>query len=62
MKEYNYVNALGYHKKLVVGPIDKNGKYPVTLWCTDNGEFCGSGKFTSEELKDWLNHYGIEVA
>jgi len=58
MKEYNYINDFGISKKLVVGEI-KDGKYPITLWENEHGEFCGSGTFTPKQLIDYLAHYGI---
>lgn len=60
MEEYNYTNAYGYHKKLVVYPIGENGLRHVELWCWDNGEWCGCGDFTEEELAQYLDHFGVE--
>ena len=62
MKEYNYVNDLGVPKKLLVWPINENGKHPFIMWCMSNGEMSNSGEVTDEELKDFLSHYDIEVA
>lgn len=59
MKEYNYTNDMGYHKKLVVYD-EKNGKFPVMLWSMDTGDLCGSGKMTKKELDDYLKHYNIK--
>lgn len=56
MKEYNYTNDLGYHKKLIIGEL-KDGKYPVTLWSNDTGDFCGTGNMTPQQLTDFLIHY-----
>ena len=58
-KEYCYINDLGRMKKIVIGE-KKNGKYPINLWDMQNGEFCGFGEKTPEELQDFLDHYGIE--
>lgn len=58
MKEYNYTNDLGYHKKLIIGEL-KDGKYSVTLWSNDTGDFCGTGSMTPQQLTDFLIHYHI---
>ncbi len=59
MREFNYVNDLGFHKRIVVG-IKKNSKYPITLWDMEHGEYCGSGNVTAQELNEFLEHYGIK--
>lgn len=59
IKEYDYINDLNEPKKLVVHPL-KNGVYMCTLWSRRTGDFCGSGKLTSDELHDMLAHYGLE--
>lgn len=59
MREFDYVNDLGFHKRLVVD-IKENGKYPVTLWDMEHGEYCGHGNMTAQELNEFLAHYGIE--
>ena len=59
MHEFDYVNDLGFHKRLVVD-IKENDKYPVTLWDMEHGEYCGSGNMTAQELNEFLAHYGIE--
>lgn len=60
MKEYNYTNMLGYHKKLVVSDApNKEGKYSCTLWSNTTGDYCGSGEMTAEELDELLSHYGL---
>lgn len=59
LKSFQYTNSLGLHKELVV--YEKvDGKYPVTLWSLDTGDFCGRGDMTTQELNDYLKHYGIE--
>lgn len=59
LKSFQYTNSWGLHKELVV--YEKvDGKYPVTLWSLDTGDFCGRGDMTTQELNDYLKHYGIE--
>jgi len=59
IKNFQYVNAMGYRKELLV--YEKtNGKYYVTLWSLDTGDFCGSGHMTTQELNDYLKHFGVE--
>lgn len=60
VKTYTYVNDLGARKEVDVYPLE-NGKYPVVLWCLENGELAGSGSLTPQELKDWLAHYSIRA-
>ena len=60
IKSYTYVNDLGARKRLDVYPLE-NGKYPVTLWCMENGELAGTGNLTPQELKDFLAHYNINM-
>lgn len=55
--EFHYTNALGIRKILVVNDDLKNEKYVCTLY--GNGDWCGSGEFTKEELNDYLKHYHI---
>ena len=58
-KSFQYTNSMGYHKKLnVYEKID--GKYPVTLWSLDTGDYCGKVDMTPQELNDYLKHFGIE--
>lgn len=60
VKTYNYKNAYGYMKQLVVFLDNvEDGKYLANLWCLNNGEFCGSGRLSKEEIQDWLVHYNI---
>ena len=59
MKEFQYVNAYGIHKKLIVNTIPKDGKYHVDLWSMDTGDWCGNGDMTKDELNDYLKHFGI---
>lgn len=56
---FNYINAMGRPKKLIVYAPNEAGKYPVVLWDMLHGEFCGSGEKTREELNDYLAHFGI---
>ena len=53
---YDYVNKLGL-KKRVVAHEENDGKISVTLWCMENGEFCGSGVLTKEEFEKHLKIY-----
>ena len=59
LKSFQYTNNMGYHKELTV--YEKvDGKYPVMLWSLDTGDYCGKGNMTTQELNDYLKHYGIE--
>lgn len=59
LKSFQYTNSKGYRKELTV--YEKvDGKYPVTLWSLDTGDFCGSGNMTTQELNDYLKHFVIE--
>lgn len=59
LKSFRYTNSLGFHKELVV--YEKvDGKYPVTLWSLDTGDWCGNGNMTIQELNDYLKHFDIE--
>lgn len=59
LKSFRYTNSMSYHKELAV--YEKvDGKYPVTLWSVDTGDFCGQGEMTTQELNDYLKHLGIE--
>lgn len=60
MKEYNYTNDLGYHKKIIIDNI-QNNEYHVLLFSNDTGDLCGQGKMTKQELTEYLSHYGIKV-
>lgn len=60
--EYRYTNSRGYHKRLAVSfAAKKDDKYLCTLWCEDNGEFCGSAYLTEQEIKEILSHYGVSI-
>jgi len=61
MKEYFYVNDNGYHKRLVITEEHENGSVHFQVWCEDNGEFCGHGDMTNEELNNFLQHYGVQA-
>lgn len=59
-KSYNYVNALGLHKELVVHvPPNTDGTYDTEIWCMDTGDLVSTGNNTKEEIVNFLNHYGI---
>lgn len=59
LKSFRYTNSMGYHKELAVYEKVK-GKYPVMLWSLDTGDLCGTGNMTTQELNDYLRHFGIE--
>lgn len=61
IKKYEYINDIGEPKILVIGDKIDNGKYPYNLWSNRTGDLCGYGTLEEEELKDWLNHYGVEM-
>lgn len=56
MRKYVYTNDMGYHKFLTLTPLE-NGNYDAMLWCTDNGEYCGSGEVTQEWVDEILRRY-----
>lgn len=58
MKEFNYINDLGCPKKLVVRPLNGKGLYATTIWNMWNGECCGVGEATAQELDEFLKNYG----
>ncbi len=61
MKRFYYTNTLGFHKILNIKETpDIDGKYHCTLWCADNGELCGSGKLTIEEIRENFKNNKIE--
>ena len=60
MKEFNYVNGLGYPKKIVVYEKNEEGLYPVVLWDMTHGEFCGSAQMSAQEIRDYLLHYHVD--
>ena len=62
MKNYDYINTLGYRKRLTVDTNKlPNGKYSCTLWSRDTGDFCGSGELTYKEIDELLKHYGLSA-
>jgi hypothetical protein len=58
IRKFQYINAYGIKKQLNVYEM-VNNKYPVELWATRYGEYCGSGEMTKQELNDYLEHFGI---
>ena len=62
VKVFDYINDLGCPKQMVVSPKDANGQYFVTIWNMLNGEHCGSGHATFEEVYDFLAHYGYFIS
>ena len=60
MLEYTYTNDLGYHKKIVIDSVE-DGKFNFQLWSMDTGDFCGYGEMDADELREFLNHYGIII-
>ena len=60
-KSYCYVNDIGEPKELVVEFPPKNGEYSVILWSRRTGDLCGSGKMTYQRLKEYLEHYGVQI-
>ena len=57
-KKYQYTNDMGVPKTLV-GTPNKN-IYDFTIWNNLNGELCGSGQLTKEQLDQFLSHYHIK--
>lgn len=60
MKVFHYTNDMGCHKQLVVNSVSEEGVCSVSIWSDDNGEYCGSGRMTVQELDNFLAHYGAE--
>ena len=58
MKEYNYTNNLGYHKKLIA-TLQTNGQYLITIWSNDTGDFCSINRMSRQQLIEFLAHYRI---
>lgn len=62
MKSYNYINDLGCPKRIDIDVENpKDNKYYSIIWNMQNGELCGSGYNSKEELIDFLMHYGINA-
>lgn len=57
-RTFNYVNDLGYHKRLVVEDIPEDDKLSCLIF--GNGELCGKGMLTREEINQLLAHYGAK--
>ena len=59
-RSYTYINKLGVRKQLVIDmePV-KGGKYHVTMWDLDHGNYTGSGYMTVEEIDNFLAAYNI---
>lgn len=61
MKTFHYTNSFGFHKILDIEETpNANGKYHCILWCADNGEYCGSGDLTTEEIKEYFKNNHID--
>lgn len=61
MKTFFYTNSLGFRKMLDIKETpDTNGKYHCTLWSASNGELCGSGDLTIEEIKEYFKNNNID--
>ena len=58
---YAYINDIGERKIIYVEESDKVGMYTITIWSVRTGDFCGTSIFTRNQLKDFLNHYGVEI-
>lgn len=58
-RSYDYINDIGEPKRICVEDKNDNGEYPITIWSTRTGDFCGSGTITEEKLEEWFEHYGI---
>lgn len=57
-RTFNYVNHLGYHKRLVVEDIPEDDVLHCLLF--GNGEFCGEGMLHRVEINQMLEHYGAK--
>lgn len=57
-KAFNYVNDLGYHKRLVVEDIPEDDKLSFMIF--GGGELLGSGSAYREEINQMLEHYGVK--
>lgn len=59
IKEINYTNDRGYHKKIVVYAPTNEGLYKFHIWSRDTGDLCSCGEDTKENLNEFFRHYGI---
>lgn len=57
-KTIDYVNDLGYHKRLVVEDIPEDDRLFFQIF--GHGELCGSGHATRDEINQMLDHYGAK--
>ena len=63
MQEFRYTNTLGFRKILNINETpDADGKYHCILWSADNGELCGSGNLTLDEIKEYFKNNHIDGA
>lgn len=60
MKKYTYINNLGIRKFLYVNE-NEDGSLDCSLW-SDQGDFCGKGQMTQEELSKYLEHYNVDAS
>ena len=59
-KSYNYINGLGFLKRIVIDLKPVDGKYSFRLYERYHGECTGHGKMTREEINDFLRNCKVE--
>lgn len=56
---YYYTNKLGVKKSLHTEET-ASGQFDVFIINEENGEHCGTGKVTKEQLNDFLSQYDVK--
>ena len=56
-RTFNYVNDLGYHRRLVVEDIPEDDRLYFLL--LERGEIRGEGFLLRQEINQWLEHYNV---
>ena len=59
-KSYDYINGLGFLKRIVIDLEPVDGKYSFGLYERYHGECTGHGEMTREEINDFLRHYKVK--
>ena len=59
IKVITYRNDFGDNRKLIIYQ-QKKGKYPISIWDTESGNFCGCVRKTDKQLLGFLKHYNIK--
>ncbi len=59
-KSANYINDIGLSKIIKYRKNDDD-QYSFAIFSAINGECCGSGTFSKEDITKFFNHYGISL-